>query len=66
MPSSVISRIEYDHVNQVMKITFVSGFIYQYENVPEEIFRAFKSSGAKGIYFNRYIKPNYRAQRIDA
>ena len=59
MPSSVVSSIQYDAGKATLTISFVSGRIYEYQNVPEDIFVAMKTSFSKGIYFNRHIKGNY-------
>lgn len=64
MPSSVISTISYDKAQAILKIIFVSGMIYNYENVPEEIYDGLLSSGSKGIFFNQYIKGNYKFKKL--
>jgi hypothetical protein len=64
MPSTVISNITYDAVTTTLRITFISGMIYKYKNVPEEIYRALKTSDAKGIYLNRHIKGKYEFEKI--
>jgi len=64
MPSTVISTINYDADTSTLRITFVSGLIYDYKNVPEEIYYALKTSGAKGIYLNQHIKGKYPFEKI--
>lgn len=64
MPSSVISGIEYDPGSGTLRITFVSGMIYNYKNVPGTIYHALKTSGAKGIFLNQYIKGKYPFEKI--
>ena len=64
MPSTVISKINYDAATSTLRITFVSGMIYDYKNVPEEIYHALKTSGAKGIYLNQHIKGKYPFEKI--
>jgi hypothetical protein len=64
MPSTVISEMNYDAATATMRITFVSGMIYEYKDVPEEIYIAMKTSGAKGIYLNRNIKGKYPFEKI--
>jgi hypothetical protein len=65
MPSTVISSISYDTVSSTLRITFISGMIYDYKNVPEEIYHALKTSGAKGIYLNQHIKGKYKFEKIN-
>jgi hypothetical protein len=64
MPSTVISGIEYEAVSQTLRITFVSGLVYNYQNVPPEIYHALKTSGAKGIYLNQNIKGKYPFEKV--
>jgi hypothetical protein len=39
--------------------------IYEYKNVPEEVYTAFKTSDAKGIYLNKHIKGQYEFEKVD-
>ena len=64
MPSTVISTINYDIVTSTLRITFVSGMIYDYKNVPEEVYHALKTSGTKGIYLNQHIKGKYLFEKV--
>jgi hypothetical protein len=64
MPSSVISAIRYDAATTTLRIIFTSGTVYDYKNVPEEVFNAMKTSSSKGIYFNQHIKNNYQFKKI--
>ena len=64
MPSTVISSISYDAGTATLRITFVSGMIYDYKNVPQEIYHALKTSGTKGIYLNHHIKGKYPFEKV--
>jgi hypothetical protein len=64
MPSTVISTINYDADTLTVRITFVSVMIYDYKNVPEEVYHALKTSSAKGIYLNQHIKGKYPFEKI--
>jgi hypothetical protein len=64
MPSSVVSIISYNPETAILRITFVSGMIYEYKNVPEEIYHAMKSSGSKGAFLNQHIKNHYEFEKI--
>ena len=64
MPSTVISSYEYQPENKVLRITFVSGLIYEYLNVEQATFDEFKKAFSKGIHFNKFIKPNHPARKI--
>ncbi len=64
MPSSVILKMSYDVAASTLRIIFVSGVIYDYKKVPEEIYLAMKSSGSKGTYLNQHIKGHYAFEKI--
>lgn len=64
MPSTVISSIHYDASSATLRIGFVSGLVYDYRNVPAEIYTALKTSKTKGIYFNQHIKGHYPFEKI--
>lgn len=64
MPSSVVAHINYDNRKRVLRITFVSGMIYDYKDVPEDEYIAMKTSGSKGTYLNKQIKGKYRFTKV--
>jgi hypothetical protein len=59
MPSSVIKAMDYDPVLRVLRITFVSGQIYDYLGVPPRVMEEMKVAPSKGIFLNRRIKGHY-------
>ena len=65
MPSSVIKTYHYDPETKELKIIFVSGLIYKYREVPEEIFLRMKAYTSKGAFLNKFIKRNFVFERID-
>lgn len=64
MPSTVIAKIEYEETELALKITFTTGLAYVYKRVPAAIYKAFRTSGAKGLYFNKYIKDKYVFEKV--
>lgn len=64
MPSSVVSAIKYDVQSATLRIIFVSGMVYEYKEVPEEIYNEMKTSGSKGTYLNKHIKGHYAFEKI--
>jgi len=64
MPSTVIKSIEFNVETSTLRVTFVSGIIYDYKEVPEEVHIALKTSGAKGIFLNQHIKGKYKFEKI--
>lgn len=65
MPSSVILKLTYFLVTNTLRITFVSGMVYDYQDVPEEIYVAMKTSRSKGIFFNEQITGQYQFKQVD-
>ncbi|MER8646666.1 KTSC domain-containing protein [Mesorhizobium sp. M1252] len=60
MPSTSISKFDYDPNTRVLSVWFVaSGKHYEFLDVPAEAFAAFKSAFAKGRYFNSHIRNRY-------
>ncbi len=54
--SSTIKSVEYDDEARELDITFTSGKMYRYFNVPLEIYAEFLDAGSKGKFFNDNIK----------
>jgi len=48
MPSSVVAEIKYDNVSHALSVVYVSGLVYDYKNVPEEIYAGDENSLFKG------------------
>lgn len=64
MPSSVIRRFDYDEADRRLDITFVSGRVYAYHDVPPEVAAAMRAAFSKGEYFNAEVKDSYRFTRV--
>lgn len=64
MPSSAIHKITYDTSSSTLRIIFVSGNIYEYKNVPIEVYHSMKRASSKGTFFNQHIKGQYSFERI--
>ncbi|RUW38442.1 MULTISPECIES: KTSC domain-containing protein [unclassified Mesorhizobium] len=65
MPSTSISKTEYDPANRILSVWFVaSGKRYAFEGVPPETVAAFRAAFAKGRFFNRHIRNHFRHRRI--
>lgn len=64
MPSSVVAAIRYDQASATLRIIFVSGMVYDYRNVPEDVYKAMKAASSKGTFLNRFIKGHYAFKKI--
>lgn len=64
MPSSVVAKMIYNEEKHTLRIVYVSGMVYDYKNVPWEVYEAMKTSGSKGTYLNKHIKGNYEFEKV--
>ena len=53
--SSNIIAVGYDPQQQVLEVEFQSGGLYQYLNVPGELYQSLMTAVSKGEYFHDYI-----------
>lgn len=65
MPSSVVSQMIYNEETETLRIVYVSGMVYDYKNVPWEVYQAMKTSGSKGTFLNRFIKGNFEFEKVE-
>jgi hypothetical protein len=64
MPSTVVAHMEYDAPQQILRITFVSGLVYNYLHVPEYVYKNMKAATSKGTFLNRQIKGKYDFEKV--
>jgi hypothetical protein len=62
--SSNIKSVGYDPEQKILEIEFKSGAVYQYEEVPEDVFQEMLVAESVGKYFNTQVKGNYSEKRI--
>ena len=65
MPSSVVADFSYDEETSTLRVTYVSGMVYDYKDVPEKVYREMKAYQSKGSYLNYYIKGKYDFERVE-
>jgi hypothetical protein len=66
MPSRVIRDFSYNVATRQLVVTFVTGRVYAYADVPSDVVSAFRASGSKGRFFNQEIRDNYDCREITA
>ncbi|MDF2192156.1 KTSC domain-containing protein [Paraflavitalea sp. CAU 1676] len=59
MPSTVIAHIEYIPTEEVLRIAFNPGAIYEYLQVPESVYKDLQQYREKAFFLNKYIKAKY-------
>lgn len=57
--SEHITSAGYDAATSVMEIEFTNGTIFQYSDVPQEVYDGLLASTAPDKYFVRYIKNKF-------
>ena len=65
MPSSVIRRFDYDEPQRRLRVTFVSGDVYDYDDVPAEVVAEFRGASSKGQFFGPNIRDRYAYRRVE-
>ena len=65
MQSSDIKSVGFDKESRVLEVEFKSGAVYQYVNVPENIYQEFISSDSLGRYLNTEIRDNYKGYKVE-
>ena len=64
MPSSVIRWFRYDETRRVLRVTFTSGEVYDYADVPPEVAAGLKAAPSQGRFFGSDIRDHYPCHRI--
>jgi hypothetical protein len=64
MPSSVIRRFSYDEPRRRLRVTFTSGDVYDYMDVPPAVEAAFRAAFSKGRFFASDIRDRYPFERV--
>ena len=64
MPSSVVAKTNYEPGTLILRVVYISGDIYEYENVPAEVYDAMRSSFSKGTFLNTEIKGKYNYRKL--
>ncbi|MEZ4817538.1 MAG: KTSC domain-containing protein [Flavobacteriaceae bacterium] len=63
--SSNLASIGYDAYNEILEIEFNHGGVYQYFDVPENVYEELMNASSHGQYFDRNIKKaGYEFQKM--
>lgn len=62
--SSNVSQVGYDENKKVLRVFFLSGGIYDYLDVPREVFDTVVNAKSVGKTINSVIKSNYEFRKI--
>lgn len=59
MPSTVIKSYHYFSEQQILRIVYISGSVYDYLEVPQMVFDEFRGAFSKGTFLNKHIKGKF-------
>ena len=62
--SSNLASIGYDAENEILEIEFKHGGIYQYFDVPENVYDELMNADSQGVYFSANIKNEYEFEKM--
>lgn len=62
--SSNVARISYDSSSSTLEVEFLNGSIYQYYDVPQNVWEDFKSASSKGQFIHQHLRGQYRYARV--
>ena len=57
--SRSIAAIGYDDDAETLEVEFVTGRVYRYRGVSQDVFEDFRQAPSKGAFFNKHIKDAY-------
>lgn len=62
--SSSLVSVGYDSDSQTLEVEFKGGTVYQYFNVPENVYHNLMSATSHGVYFSANIRDNYDYEKL--
>src|SRR4051812_2537419 len=65
MPSEVIKDFQYDEQSRTLFITFQSGELYAYDDVPPETYAAMRRSISRGRFFMKHIRGRHAYGKVE-
>ncbi|MEA5509739.1 lysine--tRNA ligase [Crocosphaera sp. UHCC 0190] len=61
--SAALKSFDYDGDKKILKVEFVNGSIYKYNDVPEAVYKELETTPSKGQYFNAEIRDKFGFDR---
>jgi hypothetical protein len=62
--STSLVSVGYNEEKQLLEVEFVNGGVYQYGNVPPEVYEALMAAESHGTYFAKNIRNEYLSKRV--
>ena len=63
--SESIASVGYDDDAEVLEVEFVTGAVYRYRGVPQDVFEDLRQAPSKCAFFNRRIKDAYAWEEVE-
>jgi hypothetical protein len=63
--SSSLASVGYDADTCVLELAFRQGGVYQYFDVPADVYQEFMAAESHGRYFTESIRPVYEFRRLE-
>ncbi len=64
LESSIIRSVGYDKGSRTLEIEFMGGEVYQYHQVPEDIYERLMKASSHGKYFLEEIRGMYPYKKV--
>lgn len=62
--STSLNKATYDTLKMTMRVEFVGGNIYEYNNVPISVFTKFRLAKSQGKFLNENISRTYNFRKV--
>lgn len=62
--SSNLASIGYDAENEILEVEFKHGGVYQYFDVPENVYDELMNASSHGVYFSANIRNDYEYEKM--
>jgi hypothetical protein len=62
--SSNLVSVGYDVVNRLLEVEFLTGKVYQYHDVPNDVYQGLMTAPSKGEYLHDNILNRYGFQEV--
>jgi hypothetical protein len=64
LQSSNLTSIGYDAKSNTLEVEFLNGSLYQYFDVPENVYEGLINAVSHGQFLNQVVKGNFRYARL--
>lgn len=61
--SSNLASIGYDAEYEILEVEFNHGGVYQYFDVPEDVYQELMDAPSHGVYFSANIRNDYQCEK---